>query len=344
MRALWPLAATLAVLAVGVTATTVAAQAGGPPLADCTGIQNDTVVVTDATGEQLPGEERLYPGTELSVVVCNDGERLERGENQLWTLDDSSVYERVGDGPESVHLRVVEAGANNSVSFADMISGRSEAVGPSVTVPAAPTARWNGSDGTYTLQFASKQDAAAFRSAADDYETAHERVESALDALPRNASAVDGTAAPGNVSAALSRLGRASARLSEAAFAATATGDDQAAFAVADGAAATVTETQMEVRDGLQAYREAVDNRVASVASSVRLFFAGGAIGGLVIGAAVGGFYAKQRREAIDFDQTYDSGSQRSVDDVVVPLAVGALLVIGGLAAPVVLGFLGVMI
>ncbi len=344
MRRLKPLVVTLAVLAVSVTATTVAAQTGGPPLADCTGTQNDTVVVTDATGERVSDGDRLYPGTELSVVVCKSGERLERGENQLWTLDNSSVYERVDSGTESVHLRVVETGAGDTVSFGDAVSQNSRAVGPSVTVPAVHTARWNGSDGTYTLQFASEGDAATFRTAAENYSTARQRVEETLDALPQNASAVDGTAVPGNVSAALTRLGRASARLGEAGFAATATGDDQAAFEVADGAAATVTETQTAARDRLRMYRTAVDGRVASVASSVRLFFAGGAVGGLVIGAAVGGFYARRRREAIDFDQTYDSGSQRSLGDVLIPLAVGALLLVGGLAAPVALGFLEVMI
>jgi len=344
VRLLRPLVVTLAVLAVGVTATTVAAQTGGPPLADCTGTEGDAVVVTDAAGEAVADGERLYPGTVLSVVVCSDGERLERGENQLWTLDDSSVYERVGDGPESVQLRVAESGAGDTVSFADAVPQRDDAVGPSVTVPAAHTAQWNNSGETYTIQFASAQDATAFRTAAENYETAHRRVGETLDALPQNASAVDGTASPGNVSAALTGLGRASAQLGETAFAATATGDGQAAFAVADGAATTVTETRTDARARLQAYREAVDGRVASVASSVRLVYGGGAVGGLVIGAAAGGLYAKRRRDAIDFDQTYDSGSQRSVGDVIVPLAVGALLVVGGLAAPVVLGFLEVML
>lgn len=341
MSRLLPVVVCLLAVLPGVAAATASATAAPP--ADCAGIQNTTAVVTDAAGERVTGTARLYPGSVVTLTVCSDGEPLEFG--PVWDLRDSPVYERVGNTSESVRLRVVASGAGERVSLGDAVKRRT-AAGPTVAVPAPNTATWNASDGTsVTLRFETAAERAAFESAAERRATAADRLDERLSALPQNGSAVgDTTTNASRVLAALREYERASAALERTAFSATATGDTEAVAAVVANSSEGVAAADRRVRERLTAYRTALSSRESSVVGTTRLAFGGALVGGLVVGGGVGVWFAGKRRAAVDFDQTYDSGTALDVRDVAIPLAAGALLLVGGLAGAVVLGVAGVIV
>lgn len=319
------------------------AGATAAPPADCSGVQNTTAVVTDAAGDRVTGTVRLYPGSELTLTVCSDGDPEDFG--PVWGLADSPVYERLDNTSESVRLRVVAAGAGERVSLGEAIERR-DASGPTVVVPPTNTVTWNATDGTsVTLRFETASQREAFVAASDRHSTARRELNDTLSALPTNASSDDESAS--NVSqvvTALREYERASVALQQTAFAATATGDAAAADTVTRRSSERLTAARDRVRERLTAYETTLVERRSSVVGTSRLAFGGALAGGVVVGAAVGVWFAGRRRAEIDFDKTYDSGTTLDPRHVAVPLAAGGLLLVGGLAAAVVLGVAGVIV
>lgn len=320
-----------------------AVGATAAPPADCSGVQNTTAVVTDAAGDRVTGTVRLYPGSELTLTVCSGGDSEDFG--PVWGLADSPVYERVGNTSESVRLRVVDAGAGERVSLGEAIQRRS-ARGPTVVVPPANTVTWNATDGaSVTLRFETADQRKAFAAASDRHSTARQELNDTLSALPTNASAGDESAPNASqVVTALREYERTSVALQQAAFPATATGDAAAADTVTRRSSERLAAARDRVRERLTAYESALVEERSGIVGTSRLAFGGALAGGVLVGAAVGVWFAGRRRAEIDFDQTYDSGTTLDPRHVAVPLAAGGLLLVGGLAAAVVLGVVGVIV
>lgn len=305
------------------------------PQANCSGVAPNTAVVYYETGERV-GDTTLYPGVQLTVYLCADGEAKDYGANLVWEIANSSAYRVTDTGDKWVRLTLTTAGAE--VSFGEQIQKRS-ATGPTVTVVESRRASYTDrANETVVVRFGSGEAASRFQNRSETLAAAHESLAGNLSAVPTNQTADSFDTPMTGLLNDVRRMERAVARLQQAAIPARRTGDTAAVQSVLIASTADETDARQRVRDRVKTYIGTVQQQRQQATQFRRLLLVGGLLGGLLIGAALGGLWGRRIRSAVIKQRGWDSDASLSLDRFWKPLAVGAVVGLAGLAAGAVLG------
>ncbi|WP_435143370.1 hypothetical protein [Halobaculum sp. P14] len=318
------LAATLAASAPAAGAVTVAEP--------CAGVNQDSVVAYLDTGDRLSQSASLYPGTELTVYVCDSGTPETYS---AWELQNNPGFAITEERRLSAVVTVQPADGpvrlGRALRFKDALPGGRYTV--------VTGARADSAVGNRTLSFPSGaaktqfvQDEAAFVEANDRVMDAAET----LQARAKNGSL--GASKPNESLTTLQSvsLNASAAAAQQSAFAATRAGDTADAGEVIAAVERQNADAHKSARSALQAYLGALQETRRGAARLVRLV----AVGALLVGAAVGGgagyWLARRELSKTEFDRGVSRTSQFSPKQIAVPVGLGVVALIVGAAVPVV--------
>lgn len=309
-----------------------------PPTVDCSGVEGTTVVAKYETGRTLSNETTtLYPGTTLTLSLCTDGERAEFPTE--WELKDSPAYRIVDNETYWVQIVVAESDTE-VVSLAAQVQRR-EPSGPSFRVATSSVVQWHDKDNetAATLQFESAADRKAFDDAAANYSDAVQQFNRSIGAVGTDTESVDlSEDASPNLMTALDTFERSAGAVQRASFEASAVGDQRAAAAVVEGSKSDVSDAQKKAQDRLATHLTAVKNVRDEATRSTRLLFGGTVLGGLVVGLAGGVLWSRRTVREVEYDKNFDSNSRLSLSDFTLPLVLGGLVLLVGVAIGGLLG------
>lgn len=308
-----------------------------PPTVDCSEAEGTSVVAKYETGRKLTDGTTLYPGTTLTLFLCADSEPSEFP--AAWGLEDSPAYRILDNGTHWVQITVVES-ETKSVSLPNRIERRDPS-GPSFRVATSSVVQWQDRDNetTAALRFESPADQKAFTRAAADYADAARQFDDSLDAVQTDRESVNlsAEAAP-NLTTALDNFERTAGVVQRTSFEASAVGDQRAAAAVVEGSESDVSVAHERARERFIKHLAAVESARAGATRFARFLFGGTLLGGLVVGLVGGAFWSRRTVREVEYDKNFDSNSRLSLTDFTLPLVLGGLTLVVGVAVGGLLG------
>ena len=314
----------LLVVAAFVPISASAAQSPETP-EPCVGIEGPQLVAFFETGEPLD-DGMLYPGTMLTLYVCEDGGAESYG--AAWQFDESAVPGlRILENTDT-HLVVSVTNRSEATNPASAVEQKPEIKGPKIRIQTGHTATQRINETAVTLRFASQADRNAFNRSATQFRSNA----SAAAEASANLSARKGEALLTDPSEPLSTVKSADgSHLERTAFEASAvTGVKAVAETVqlVDNREAAV---QASVREDLQAYLSTLEAREQEAVNTVRLTLGGTLFGGLVVGGALGYWLSRRTLRKVEADRGVSTATQYSWKHIGLPLTIGALVLVATL-------------
>lgn len=303
-----------------------AAQSPETPEEPCADIEGPQVVTFFETGERYEGAT-LYPGTVLTLYVCEDGGAESYG--TAWQFDESQVQGlRVLDSTEN-HLVVSVTNRSQEAEPASAVQQKPEITGPTIGIQTGYTATERIGESSVTLRFASQADRDAFNRSVARFRTNA----SAAAAASENLSTREGESLLTDPSGPLSTIasadvGAAASRLERTAFEASAVTGVEPVARTVRLTTGRESRVRASVRENLRAYLSALETREQEAATTVRLVFAGTLVGGLVAGAALGYWLSRRTLWKVEADRGVSTATQYSLKHIGLPLAIGALALV----------------
>ncbi|MFC7058529.1 hypothetical protein [Halovenus salina] len=329
----------------GAAGTVSGTQAAEAP---CSGHNNTTVVGVTPTEEIHNETVVLYPGSELSVVVCENNTQVSR-ENGSWTLEESGAYE-IEERDSDVRIRKTATG---SVNLTEAVSGVDPVTGPTIESPDETV--YDGTGRLLDSQL--RLYSISAREQLDDKENAFLETRAAItntterldtfnisaDADPqaaadyadilRNLTDVRGDLL--NETAAVERILYEQARKNPQPENTT-----MAMNTLQEKESSVVTQTDQAAAESL-ATLEAVNSEIQS---TVRRNTGLGLLGGLLVGLLAGAVIPWRKGKEVDDFRQMSSKNTLTLGVLTVPWVAGAVLLVAGLAALLVFDILGVVV
>jgi len=322
----------------------------------CDEISGAPVVFVAGHSQSYTDSVTLYPGTNVSVAYCEDGNpvRPEQGGSEVWGITDQAGLDNVQRN-EMTYSATIPTDGTRVVLGPETLSGKPQSAELTVTLQMGPTVESQLTD--ETLLFHSTE--------ADTYEaTQTEYVEARNDSRAA-ASELNDTAArlnPSEPGPFLDQVESANTTLEEM-NASQSTADARARTLRAQlyaqlraemrPSAAHATEletlhesqqrTDTQTEAALERYRKALDSVQRAAQQTILINMAAGILAGLVIGAIGGGYRLRQfGKKTQDFRDFSGSDFDRSL--LTVPVGIGLAFLVGGVALLVLSGLGGALL
>ena len=332
------------------TSAVASATAAAGTTGACDGHENLTAVAVTPDGETITDEESLYPGTELSIVLCDDGLPVDTDD---WNLEDSHSYE-IDDGESDSHSVAIVLNATEPFTISEFGEADPEneltfSV-PSPTIEAEDDSLF-GTDLRLSDEAAAaelEQERSTFRETVRDIErTADEltNLTAELESDPDAETVSDQTETLQTLAQHQSDLHNSSADIERTLY-------NQA---MSQTLAEPTVETMEELRDKQDAVDDDANAAAADVRdslegvhqdaqSTVRTHVGAGFAGGLLVGAILGAVLPWWKgKEVADFYEV-SSRNEFSTDVLMWPWIAGAVLALAGLGLLVWFDILGVLV
>ncbi|MFD1524894.1 hypothetical protein [Halolamina salina] len=313
-----------------VAATAGVATAAASPDAPCQGTSGTEARLFLDTGEPIEGDQAYYPGTTVTMYVCQDGDKQQYP--AAWGFDASAVDGISIESEREYSIVFTLGGTVESVTPTAGVENRPDITGPTIRVQTGYRA--DSSIADRTIRFPSGDASTEFRRAEDDWQASIDRVENASVALTNVSADATNSSAVRSALATLndSDLSATTTALQRSVIPAARSGDGAAVATVVAESNDTTAAVRADARESLQSYLETVEQRRSAAVLRVRLFVGGGLVGGLLVGA-VGG-YALSRRtlSKIERDRGVSTATQYSPKQVALPLILGVLALVAGVA------------
>lgn len=314
----------------------------------CSGVNETTVLGVTPTGDAFEETVRLYPGSTLSVVVCEDEARVSRADG-TWTVGESSAYTVDARTNYTVDITAVEG----NLSLAEIVSGEVDP-GRGLEIE-APDETVYGADRLLDtrLRLYSIDARTELENRAATFEARVAAIANATEELESfNISAGDDPAAAADYANILRELADARGDALNQTAAMELVLYEQARNhpqpenttmameTLQNERSSVVTQTDEAAAQSL-ATLESVNSEIQS---TVRRNVGIGTAGGLVLGVAAGVIIPwRKGKEVEDFYQV-SKGNKFTVSVLTIPWVVGGILLGGGLVALFVFDILGVMV
>lgn len=310
-------------------ATPGVATAAASPEDPCGGTDGTEARLFLDTNEQIDRSQQYYPGTTVTMYVCQDGERQKYP--AAWGFNPDAV-----DGISVVNEReysivfTLEGGVE-SVTPTAGVENRPDIVPE--TVPIQIGYRAESSITGDTVRFPSESASSEFSSAEGDWRESIEQMRNASETLANvdSESNLSATAEPISTLNE-STLSQEATELQRSAIPAARAGDGGAAAMIVTESSNATAEAKANARDSLRSYIDTVRERRRAAVRSVRLFVGGGLAGGLVVGAVAGYALSRRTLSKIERDRGVSTATQYSPKQVALPLVLGVLALLIGLA------------
>lgn len=313
----------------------------------------DTMVLGVTAKSAFEGSEPLYPGTQLSIVVCQAGERLDRDSPTGWSLDEGNIYVIDGSTEDSVTITITEG---EDVDLAKQIVGVSPDNEFILRTPRENL--YHGGEDRLLNASIRFQSTAAHNDFVENesrYLDAVTAIDNLVEKIDASRDEISVDSDPGDVKNHAKLLENLSNQQTEIKYTTTnmehllhsqAMNHIRAKNTVA--AVETLHEqhgvVDEQTDESATTSREELEGIENEIQSSIRTNIGIGLLGGLLFGVAIGvvGLYRKGR----EVDDFYQVSSQNELTKSVLklPWIVGTLLVIGGLGVMVWFGLLGVIV
>lgn len=318
----------------------------------CEGFEETTVIGVTPTGELLNGDtDPLYPGSVFSVVVCENGSALDRDGGERWGIDErGEAYEIEDRTQNAVKVRVTAAERGVNLGQYVDIEHDSE-----FRIESPGALLYDGRDGPLGTQLrlydsetsnSLKDHIEAFRNATAKIE----RLSGELDELSISEEHDPAVAAEyaeklRNISAAQQTLREETTAIEillyEQAMNHPRPENITMAMSTLYNERTAATEQPEGTVDESLNRLEIVESKIQSdVRGNVGL----GMAGGLVVGIAAGIVGPWRKGKEVDDFYQVSSKNKFTADVLTLPWVVGGVLLVGGLAAMVLLDIFGVIV
>lgn len=329
-------AVTVLLLATALAVGPGGVAAAANPDAPCSGVDDNRLVAYYDTDDRV-ADATVYPETTLTLYVCSSGEP--EPYDVAWGFDADAVQgiELVTDNRDaSVVVRVTDAA--NSIAPAEAVTQKADLAGPTIGVQQGYTTTTTVDGEQVTLQFGSEEDLSEYQTANDAFASQRTRITSATGTLA--AAADNGSALSTDPATQLAVLNEtnlttAGQDLERTTFAAAAAGDAGDARVVIEGVSNERTAARDAAQSDLEKYLDALRERGASAATTVRLVLGGALIGGLVVGGGIGYLLARRTLAKVEIDRGVSTATQYSPKQIAVPLAIGVVALLAAAAGAV---------
>lgn len=335
----------LCLLVVGVLVTGSATPAAGSTAIEadtvCNPSVSDRVVGVLPGGETIEREMALYPGTRLSLILCDGGKAVT---TEAWSLESGDELSNVTQNPQSY---TVEIGSQvEAFDVGDLVVERRDASGPRI-YPQVGDAAATTFTGTSAVSFATDANRDRFVEAEEAYLEARTELEEHITSLNESTAGLQSSGVPNDAS--FERLNRSRRR----AVAITETWDElqnhsaelegrlyEAAWASHGGSteldtlSKVIDDTQQSktnARSALRSYQKSLQTVEQRLQTAVLIDFGFGLFPSLIVGAIAGAWYPHREGKRVAYDRQY-SETEYGRTVVVAPLLVGVTVVVGALA------------
>ena len=320
----------------------------------CEGESGTPVLFIAGDSQSYTDTVTLYPGTNVSIAYCEDGNPASPVEGGSWGITDQAGLDNV-QLQETTYSATIPSNRTRVVLGPESLSNKPQSAELIVTVQLGPTVESRLTN--QTLTFDSTQ-AATYETNQTDYIEATNDARAAASELNDTAESIE----DGGPSAFLEKRESAQTNLEEL-NASQSTVDARArtlrshlyaqlrADMLPSAAHATELEalhdneqaTDAKTEGALVRYRTALDSVQRAAQQTILINMAAGILAGLVLGVIGGGYRLRQfGKKTQDFRDFSGSDFDRSL--LTVPVAIGLALLVGGVALLVVSGLGGALL
>jgi hypothetical protein len=314
-----------------VAATTGVATAAASPENPCGGTDGTTAVFYLDTDERIDGDQSYYPGTTVTMYVCQDGEAQQYP--TAWGGFDANAVDGVSVESERENSIVLtlEAGTE-PVDPKAGVENRPDITGTTIQIQTGYRAESSVAD--RTMRFPSEEASGEFEKAERSWLRSIDTVRTNSTVLSNVSSDATNSSAVQSAIAALngSELSQRTTDLQRSVIPAARSGDGQAVATIVEESNSTAADARTAARESLRSYIEAAEQRRSAAVMRVRLFVGGGLVGGLLVGAVAGYALSRRTLSKIEIDRGVSTATQYSPKQVALPLVLGILALLAGIA------------